>query len=101
MSENEVVIRSGRTIDAGEDGIIEIRNIDVPVSYIDYLTEYRLNNGIVCLSMGSTVSDGTNQVSIDVACRLRMNIVTAQNLHAMLGALIAQHQQPPDKSKAN
>lgn len=96
---NDIVLKSGRNIAAGEDGTIEIRNIDVPVHYVDYLTEHRLMNDTVHLSFASTVLDGANQMSIDVACRVRMNMVAAQNLHALLGAMIAQYQQPPDKSQ--
>lgn len=80
----------------------EVRNTDVPVSHVDVFTEGRMHNGTIALSLGAISVDGIgNEPAINLVCRLRMNPVTAQILHAELGRLIEASLAVPDKSAAN
>jgi hypothetical protein len=38
---------------------------------------------------------------VDIASRLRMDLMTAQAVHSMLGQMISSALTPPDISKAN
>lgn len=80
----------------------QVRDAGVPVSYVDVFTENRALNGTIALSLGAVLVDGIgNEPVIDVVCRLRMNAVTAQILHAELGRLIEASLAVPNKSTAN
>lgn len=100
MSENEVVIKSGRKVAVGSEWW-ELRDANVPVHYIDMITEARGHNGVVYLSLGSAIIDANNTPIVDMATRVRMDLGTAQNLHQILGGLIRNMTSPVDKSAAN
>lgn len=100
MSENEVVIKSGRKIAVGSE-YWDLRDDGVPVRYVDFLTEMRSHNSVVYMSMGSAFIDANNAPTVDIACRLRMDLGTAQNLHRLLGDMIEGMLKPVDQSKAN
>lgn len=100
-SANEVVVKSGKTVDVGGGKAWDIRDAEARMVFVDFLSENRISNGVVCLSLGAVHTDTTNTPVVDVTTRLRMDLVTAQILHATLGDLIRQAQQPPDKSVAN
>lgn len=100
MSENEVVVKSGQTVVF--DGVEwDVRSENATTVFFDFITEGRVVNGVPYLSLGTASVDFSNKPVIDVHTRLRMDLVTAQILHAQLGDLIARAQTPPDKSVAN
>jgi hypothetical protein len=100
MSENEVVVKSGRKIAVGSD-YWDLRDDGTPVRYVDFITELRQHNSVVYLSIGSAVIDANNTPFVDIACRMRMDLGTAQNLHSLLGTMISDMLKPADQSKTN
>ncbi|WP_420013314.1 hypothetical protein [Tateyamaria sp.] len=88
------------TVQIGDQNWI-VRDRGLPVQFVDCFTENRAMNGVAYLSLGSTIIDGQNQGGIDVACRLRMSLVTAQVLRDELDRLVKAAMEPADKSKAN
>lgn len=72
-----------------------------PPLYVDTITESVISNGTMHLSLGSVIQDMAADPEIEIVCRLRLNMVTAQNLHQLLGHCInemtrrAQATQPP------
>jgi hypothetical protein len=100
MSDNEVVVKSGRKIAMGPD-YWDIRDDGVTVRYVDVLTEARNHHGVFYLSFGSAILDANNGGIVDVAARLRLDIGTAQQLHQLLGGMIEGALNPPAKEKAN
>src|SRR5690606_23127583 len=100
MSDNEVVVKSGRKIAMGADWW-EIRDNGEPVRYVDVLTEARHYNGVLYLTLGSAFIDANNAGIVDIAARLRMDIGMAQNLQSMLKKMIDEVLTPVDKGKAN
>ncbi|MDP9813860.1 hypothetical protein J2W42_006736 [Rhizobium tibeticum] len=100
MSENEVVVRSGRKIAVGSE-YWEIRDGGAPVEYVDIITELRHHNGVVYVSLGSAIVDANNFPLVAIAGRYRMDIGTAQSLHTLLGDLLAGMLKPVDQPKAH
>lgn len=100
MSDNEVVVKSGRKIAMGAD-FWDIRDDGVAVRYVDVLTEARHHHGVFYLSFGSAYIDANNTGIVDIAARLRLDIGTAQNLHNLLGSMIADMTKPADKGSVN
>jgi hypothetical protein len=80
-----------KTVGLGGVDRIEVRDINVPASYVDLIVESRLSNaGIVHLSLGATVMDGdsvAHTVEAVVTHRLRMTQRTAQAIAAQLNKL--------------
>jgi hypothetical protein len=97
---NEVVVKSGRRLPFG-DKLLEIRDDGRPVHFVELLMEARQHMGVVSLAFGSVVWDANNEPLAQVASRLRMDLATAQNLHKLLGDMIAAALRPADKAKAN
>src|SRR5438105_3726613 len=101
MSDNEVVVRSGRKLTVGSD-LWEIRDGGVPVEYVDLITEARTVNGVAYVSLAAAIIDGNNDGIAQIATRIRMNMGTAQALHQLLGQMIKDSlTSPVDPSKAN
>lgn len=100
MSDNEVVVRSGRKIAVGQDWW-EIRDNGTPVTYVDILTELRHHNSVVYLSLGQAVIDANNEPIVQIAARHRIDLGTAQTLHRLLGDMITEMTTPVEKSQAN
>lgn len=100
MSENEVVIKSGRRMAIGADWW-EVRDAGQPVEFVDLITEARHINGVFYLSFASGIVDANNEGVAQVATRLRMSLASAQILHGILGDMIKGALMPPDQSKAN
>lgn len=100
MSDNEVVVRSGRKMAVGSDWW-EIRDSGVPVTYVDIMTELRSYNSVVYLSLGQAIIDANNDPLIQIIARHRFDMGTAQNLHRLLGEIIADMTKPVEKSLAN
>lgn len=99
-SGKEVIVKSGKSM-LVQGAQWEIRDTDARMVFVDLITENRVNHGVVNLSMGAVHTDADNTPVVEVSTRLRMDLVTAQILHAALGDLIRQSQQPPDKSVTN
>lgn len=97
---NDVVIKSGRVLEVG-DAKWDIVDRSPGALFIDVITEARHSNGVVQLSMGAAHIDGENAPVVEISTRLRLDIVTAQILHAQLGEIIAHFQAPPDKMQTN
>lgn len=97
---NDVVIKSGKVLEVG-DAKWDIVDRSHGVLFIDMITEARHSNGVVQLSMGAAHIDGQNTPVVQVSTRIRLDIVTAQILHANLGQIIAHFQAPPDKMQTN
>jgi hypothetical protein len=96
---HEIIQRSGRKIAIGSDWLNVVDAGHAP-KFVDVISEARLHAGIVYLSLASGVIEG-NEAFCQVESRLRMNIVTAQNLHRLLGQMIEDHFKPVDKSTTN
>lgn len=95
-----VVMKSGKTvkIDGHE---WDIRDGDSRTVFVDFITENRINNGVLHLSLGSVHTDVNNAPIVEVSTRIRMDIATAQILHRTLGNLIREFQIPPEKVTRN
>ena len=100
MAENEVVVKSGRSIEIGTE-TWSIRDDGRPCQFIDFFTELRHFNGNVYISMAAGILDSGNEPIADVVSRVRMNLTTAQVLHQILGQVIDDALKPVDKSTAN
>ena len=102
MSENEnrVVVTSGRKVVVGDE-TWTVRRDDEPCQFVDFMSEARQFNGTVYLSLASAILDANNEPIVDIIARLRMNLATAQGLHAALGQIISDAFKPSDTSKAN
>uniref|UniRef100_UPI003F494F42 hypothetical protein n=1 Tax=Ensifer adhaerens TaxID=106592 RepID=UPI003F494F42 len=100
MSDNEVVVKSGRKIAMGSDWW-DIRDNGETVRYVDVVTEARHHHGVFYLSLGSAFIDANNAGVVDIAARLRMDIGTAQQLRQLLSDMIDQALKPVDRDKAN
>lgn len=100
MSENEVIIKSGKSLPFGSERL-EIRDDGVPVKFVDLITELRQVNGVIHIGLGSTVWDAGNDAVVAVASRVRMDLIAAQNLHKFLGDAITDALKPADKSTSN
>lgn len=100
MSDNEVIIKSGREIAVGAERW-EIRDAGGPVEFVDMITEARHINGVVYLSFGAGIVDANNEGICQVTSRLRLSLGTAQFLHSLLGGMISDALKPIDQSKAN
>lgn len=96
----KVVIRSGKTIQIGTETWV-IADEGGPVHFVDWLTECRHFGGNVYLSFASAVADAGNEPEARICARLRMNLGAAQNLHKMLGDMIADATKPIDKTQVN
>lgn len=96
---HEIVQRSGRKIAMGPDWLNVVDAGHTP-KFVDIISEARHHAGIIYLSLASGVIEG-NEAFCQVESRLRINIVTAQNLHRLLGQMIEDHFKPVDKSTTN
>lgn len=97
---NDVVIRTGKHLQIGDEQL-EIIDRHDGVHFVDLVTEAKHMNGIVYLSMGSGIADFGNSPVVEVSTRIRMSLVTAQNLKGMLETTINEALKPVDQSKAN
>lgn len=73
-----------------------VRKGEAPAFYTDALTEARIVDGIIYLSLGSRSIDGEDEELVDVVTRLRMNLSKAKSIHANLEVLIKQAMRPFD-----
>lgn len=95
-----VVEGSGRNLLIDKTAF-EIRDSEPCIAYVDLITELNHVNGTIHLSMGATSADFGNRPFVDIVTRLRMNLITAQNLRNLLDSIIADALKPTDKSSAN
>lgn len=73
----------------------------VGVQFADVITEVRLWNGIVYLSMGATTMDGDNAGICEIVARLRLSLSASQNMHRALGEMISLALKPDEQSTIN
>lgn len=95
-----VVTRTGRAMAIGPDWW-EIRDDGTPPQFVEVLTECRQHAGVVYLAFGSMIRDANNDGIVNIASRLRMDLVAAQSLRNMLSGIIDEALKPTDKSTAN
>lgn len=93
-----VVIKSGKTLGGDE---IDIVDPGLVPAFVDVLTEYRTNSGVVYLTFGCTSTDGTNKGEVTLTTRMRMSLIMAQSLRDTLNNLVSEAMKPIDKSQAN
>ncbi|HEV7253859.1 MAG TPA: hypothetical protein VGN97_12305 [Mesorhizobium sp.] len=98
---DEVVVSSGQVLSIGTDEWEIVGDTDLPVQFVDLITEARHLNGVVYLSFASGVVDANNTGRAHMACRLRMSLGTAQGLHHLLGDMISTALKPIDPSTTN
>ncbi|PSH64677.1 hypothetical protein [Phyllobacterium sophorae] len=98
---DEVVVGSGKTLKVGDE-TFKIKDHGVPISFVDFFTEYRANNGMVSFATAHIVHDAGNEPEVVINTRMRMSLVTAQAMHGLLGDILEQALKPPvDKDKAH
>lgn len=98
---NEVVIKSSDVFALAEGLDAEIIDSEAPIIFSDLVTENRVANGVVYLSLAAIHTDGTNRPKVRVVSRHRIGLVHAQVLRDMLTSLINEATKPVDKSQAN
>jgi len=98
--EIRAVLGTGKTLVIGDETWV-IAGQDRPVEFVDFVTEARTHHGVAYLSFANAVIDGGNAPEAHICARLRMNIVTLQSLHAMLGDMIKNALSPETKKAAN
>jgi hypothetical protein len=100
VAPNEVIVKSGRSYVIGSQAL-EIKDSSLPAVHFDIVTKCDLIGQTFHLNLAAIIADDGNAAYLDVVARLRMDAITAQNLHTFLGRVIAQSQQPPDKAQVN
>lgn len=93
-----VVIKSGKTLGGGAVDIVDPGLIP---TFIDVMTEYRQQSGVIYLTFGCTATDATNKGEVILTNRIRMSVVTAQSLRDLLTNLVNDALKPIEKSQAN
>lgn len=93
-----VVIKSGKTLGGGE---VDIVDPGLVPTFVDVMTEYRQQGGVIYLTLGCTATDAANKGEVILTNRLRMSVVTAQSLRDLLANLVNDALKPIDKSQAN
>lgn len=64
----------------------------------DVITEFRISDNIVCLSLGATVIDGDGNARIETSARLRIGLSTAANMRNMLDDLLKKIMPPKESA---
>lgn len=98
--EVRAILSTGKALKLGEEVWPVVGDV-VPPTFVDLIAEARHHNGIVYLSLAQTVFDMGATPEAVIATRLRMNLVTAQVLHSVLGNIIRDATKPAGKDKAN
>ena len=96
-----VVLGTGKTLKIGEETLVIRGGDEPPAVFVDFLTEFRPFNGVVCLAFAQAIIDVGNPPEAAVVSRLRMSLASAQLLHQALSKVIEDALKPPDKSKTN
>ena len=94
------VPKSGKTLKIGNE-VWPIIDPGVDVKFVDFLTEGRHFNGVVYLAFAHAIIDAGNPVEAVISSRLRMTLPVAQDLHHVLGNMIADALKPVEKPLAN
>ena len=71
------------------------------VQFAEVVIDARHHGGVVYLTLGAIVSEGSGDAEVIPVSRLRLPIAAAQVLHQALGDQITQALKPVDKSRAN
>lgn len=91
---------SRKTVKLGDE-LWVITKDDAPIEWVELICEARQFNGIINLSFLQPIIDAGAAPEGRINVRLRMNVVTAQGLHNLLGTMIEDALKPPNKEKAN
>lgn len=97
-NEVKAVLSSGKTLGGGEIEIVDPGLVPV---FVDVMTEYRQQGGVVYLTLGCSTADAANKGEVILTNRIRMSLITAQSLRDLLTNLVNDALQPVDQSKAN
>jgi len=100
MEDARVVLGTGKTLQIGSESWMITDPSHVGVEFVDFTTESRIYNGNLYLSFASSIIEGGG-LEARICSRLRMNVVTAQSLHMLLGNMIKDILKPIDQSLAN
>ncbi|MEP3047878.1 MAG: hypothetical protein ABJL55_19070 [Roseibium sp.] len=73
----------------------------VPICCPDVVTEMRLGDHMINISLAESVVDGGNQPEARICARMRLNLVAAQSLRAILDGLIEKALKPDETNKPN
>lgn len=85
------ILDTPKTLKVGDDNW-EIIDNDEVVKFADILLEARVSNGILALSLGSAIVDGSSAGQVRVASRLRIDIQTAKNMVEAINSAIEYSQ---------
>lgn len=96
-----LVMKRDKTVSLDKDTTWEIRDHEARVEFVDFITENRVNNGVIYLSLGSVNVDANNAPVVDVSTRLRMDLATAQIISRHLADLVKTAQKAPEKATKN
>ena len=100
MADNDVVVRTGKTLRVGDVNWIIVEPVEIPLACPDFVLDTRHFNGVIQIAMASTRVEADVREAV-VCVRLRMDLNSAQLLHNTLGSLITNSLKPADQSKAN
>ncbi|MEP4767464.1 MAG: hypothetical protein ABJY83_06130 [Roseibium sp.] len=67
----------------------------------DVVTEMRIGDHMINISLAETVADGGNPPEARICARMRLNLVAAQSLRTILDGLIEQALKPAEAKKPN
>ncbi|MDR6759458.1 hypothetical protein J2Y48_004774 [Mycoplana sp. BE70] len=90
---DDLVTESAKVLFEGNEQL-EIVDRSDGVRFVDLVTEARYADGIVHLSFGCSIYEYDNPGIAEVSTRVRMSILGAQNLRALLDDCITEALQP-------
>lgn len=94
MSANdEAVTESAKVLFEGNEQLEIVERSD-GVRFVDLVTEARYADGVVYLSLGSSIYEYDNPGIAEVSTRVRMSVLGAQNLRALLDDCITEALKP-------
>ena len=96
----KVADKSGPALYRLGDTDFEITGTDATVDFADVVLDCKTVDGTVYLTVGSSATEGTSK-TIRICSRLRMSVVTAQNLRDFLGQSIETALNPPKPENPN
>lgn len=100
---NEAIKKPGRHMDINGMAF-EVIGDKAEINFVDLICDSREQNGMVHLDLGAAFTEFGNSPCVQVQTRLRMSLLTAQNIHKALGVMINAAMKPVaavDKKRAN
>lgn len=92
-TKDEMETESTKVLFVGNEQL-EIVDRSDGVRFVDLVTEARYTSGVVYLSLGSSIHEYDNTGIAEVSTRLRMSVLGAQNLRALLDECITEALKP-------